>query len=48
MVKEYSDSQRGNPLLPLHGLFFLINGNEREKEKRQRETEIEREREREI
>ena len=24
MVKDYSDSERGNPLLP-HGLFFLIS-----------------------
>ena len=22
MVKDYSDSERGNPLLPLHGLLF--------------------------
>ena len=25
MVKDYLDSERGNPLLPLHGLFFLIS-----------------------
>ena len=25
MVKDHSDSERGNPLPP-HGLFFLING----------------------
>ena len=25
MVKDHSDSKRGNPLLPLHGLLFPIN-----------------------
>ena len=25
MVKDYSDSKRGNPLLPLHGLLFPIS-----------------------
>ena len=25
MVKEHSDSERGNPLPPLHGLLFPIN-----------------------
>ena len=25
MVKDYSDSERGNPLLLLHRLLFLIN-----------------------
>ena len=28
MVKDHSDSERGNPLLPLHGLLFLINSME--------------------
>ena len=27
MVKDHSDSERGNPLPPLHGLLFLINFN---------------------
>ena len=27
MVKDHRDSQRGNPLLPLHGLLFLISSN---------------------
>ena len=26
MVKEHSDNKRGNPLLPLYGLLFLISG----------------------
>ena len=26
MEKDYSDSKRGNPLPPLHGLLFLISG----------------------
>ena len=26
MVKDYSDSKRVNPLLPLHGLLFSISG----------------------
>ena len=25
MVKDHSDSERGNPLLPQHGLHFLIS-----------------------
>ena len=25
MVKDHSDSERENPLLPLHGLFFSIS-----------------------
>ena len=25
MVKDHSDIKRGNPLLPLHGLLFLIS-----------------------
>ena len=25
MVKDYSDNERGNPLPPLHGLFFPIS-----------------------
>ena len=25
MVKDHSDSERGNPLLPLHGLLFPIS-----------------------
>ena len=25
MVKDHSDSKRGNPLLPVHGLFFPIS-----------------------
>ena len=25
MVKDHSDSEKGNPLLPLHGLLFLLN-----------------------
>ena len=25
MVKDYSDSKRGNPLLPLYGLLFSIS-----------------------
>ena len=25
MVKDHSDSERGNPLLPLHGLLFSIS-----------------------
>ena len=25
MVKDYSDSEKGNLLLPLHGLLFLIS-----------------------
>ena len=25
MVKDHSDSKRGNPLPPLHGLLFPIN-----------------------
>ena len=25
MEKDYSDSERGNPLPPLHGLLFLIS-----------------------
>ena len=25
MVKDHSDSKRGNPLLPLHGLLFRIS-----------------------
>ena len=25
MVKDHSDNQRGNLLVPLHGIFFLIN-----------------------
>ena len=25
MVKDHTDSQRGNPLPPLHGLLFLIS-----------------------
>ena len=27
MVKDHSDSERGNPLAPLHGLLFLISSN---------------------
>ena len=27
MVKDHSDSKRGNPLPPLHGLLFFINSN---------------------
>ena len=27
MVKDPSDSERGNPLLPLHELLFPINSN---------------------
>ena len=25
MIKDHSGSERGNPLLPLHGLLFLIS-----------------------
>ena len=25
MVKDHSDSEKGNPLSPLHGLLFMIN-----------------------
>ena len=25
MVEDHSDNKRGNPVLPLHGLLFLIN-----------------------
>ena len=28
MVKDHSDSERGNPRLPLHGLLFPINSKE--------------------
>ena len=28
MVKDHSDSERENPLLPLHGLFFSISSKE--------------------
>ena len=28
MVKDHSDSKRGNLLLPLHGLLFLISSKE--------------------
>ena len=27
MVKEHSDSEKGNLLLPIHGLLFLISSN---------------------
>ena len=28
VVKDHSDSERGNPLLPLHGLLFSISSKE--------------------